>query len=315
MQPTPQPQGMFSRPEVRGIIFAFLATLVWSGNFIVSRQLSSQVPPITISVFRWGTAFVFLIPFAFRELCQTRGHYWAHKGYYAVVSVIGVSYFNTAIYFAAHTVPALNMSLIATSSPLITLVLGRIFFGDTISPRRLLGVVVVFSGVVYLISKGSFAVLAQFSFTPQDLLLLSACFSFAVYTLLLRKKPQGGTQMGFLAVTFGLGVVFLLPFYIWEGQQQGFVVPWSEGLRWQVLYLGLGPSLFSYWAWGKAVQLAGSARAMLIYYTIPLFAGVEAALLLGEPLLLVHLVSGALIFGGLLLATKETEVKGEWKKG
>lgn len=315
MQPTPQPQGLCSRPEVRGILFALLATIVWSGNFIVSRQLSNQVPPVTISVFRWGSAFLFLFPFAWRELWQTRGHYWAHKGYYALVSLVGVSYFNTAIYFAAHTVPAMNMSLIATSSPLITLVLGRVFFGDTISPRRLFGVVVVFTGVVYLISKGSFAALAQFSFTPQDLLMLSACFSFAVYTLLLRKKPQGGTQMGFLAVTFGLGVVFLLPFYAMEGQQQGFVVPWSEGLRWQVLYLGLGPSLFSYWAWGKAVQLAGSARAMLIYYTIPLFAGVEAALLLGEPLLLVHLVSGALIFSGLLLATKETPVKTDWKKG
>ncbi|WP_051257785.1 DMT family transporter [Desulfovibrio cuneatus] len=314
MKPTPQPQGLFSRPEVRGIIFAFLATLVWSGNFIVSRQLSGQVPPITISVFRWGTAFLFLIPFAFREMWQARAHYWAHKGYYVLVSIIGVSYFNTAIYFAAHTVPAMNMSLIATSSPLITLVLGRVFFGDAISPRRLLGVVVVFSGVVYLISKGSFAVLAQFSFTPQDLLMLSACLSFALYTLLLRKKPQGGTQLGFLAVTFGLGVVFLLPFYVMEGQQQGFVVPWSEGLRWQVLYLGLGPSLFSYWAWGRAVQLAGSARASLIYYTIPLFAGVEAALLLGEPLLFVHLVSGALIFGGLLLATKETAIKKDWGK-
>lgn len=314
MEPTSPPQGLFSRPEVRGILFAFFATLVWSGNFIVSRQLSNQVSPVAISVFRWGSAFLFLLPFALRSLWQTRAHYWANKGYYIIVSIIGISYFNTAIYFAAHTVPALNMSLIATSSPLFTLLLGRVFFGDAISPRRLLGVGVVFAGVVYLISKGSFAALAQFSFTPQDLLMLSACLSFAIYTLLLRKKPQGGTQMGFLAVTFGLGVLFLLPFYIIEGQEQGFVVPWAEGLRWQVLYLGLGPSLFSYWAWGRAVQLAGSARASLIYYTIPLFAGVEAALLLGEPLLLVHLVSGALIFGGLMLATKEPAVKTQWRK-
>ena len=295
--------GYFSRPEVRGTLFAFLATLVWSGNVLISRHLVGHLPPMAISLYRIALAFVVILPLAGVPLWRQRQHYWAHKSYYACLAIINFTFASTVTYIAAQTVPAMNISLIGISSPLFTLLLGRMLFGDVFTPRQLAGLAVVLAGVFFLLAKGDLGVLRHLSFSRHDLYMLAGAAGFAVYTILLRKKPDGGSQVCFLAVTFGLGGLFLLPAYALELQQTGFVPPWQEGVGWPIVFLGLGPSLFSYWAWGRAVQLAGSAKAMLIYYTLPLLAGVQAALFLGEPLLVVHGVSGVLIIGGLLLAT------------
>ncbi|WP_051257784.1 DMT family transporter [Desulfovibrio cuneatus] len=298
--------GFWVRPEVRGSLFAFLATLVWSGNVLVSRQLVGHMPPFAISLYRIALAFVVILPLAAVPLWRHRQHYWAHKGYYACLAAIGFSFASTVTYIVAHSVPAMNISLIGISSPLFTLLFGRMLFGDVFTPRQLGGLAVVLVGVLFLLAKGNLGVLLHLSFSRHDLLMLGGAAGFAVYTVLLRKKPNGGSQVCFLAVTFGLGGLFLLPAFVLELQQTGFMPPWKEGVRWPILFLGLGPSLFSYWAWGRAVQLAGAARAMLIYYTLPLLAGLQAALFLGEPLLVVHAISGVLIIGGLLLATLST---------
>ena len=40
-------------PQTQGIILALLATLVWSGNFIVSREMVGALPPVTLAFLRW----------------------------------------------------------------------------------------------------------------------------------------------------------------------------------------------------------------------------------------------------------------------
>ena len=52
------------------------------------------------------------------------------------------------------------------------------------------------------------------------------------------------------------------------------------------------------------MKILGAAKASLALYTMPVFAAVLAYLLLGETLQGFHWVGGALIFGGLLFATR-----------
>ncbi len=292
-------------PVKQGVIFALLATMVWSYNFIAARGLAETIPPCTLAVGRWLTAFTAIAPFALPGLRRERRHFTDHWRYYLLISAVGIAFFNTAIYKGAQTVPALNMTLIATTSPLFTLLLSRFFLGEAISAAKGAGIATAFCGVILLICRGDLSVLSSLSFHVGDLLLLSASMSFAVYTLLVRKKPQGCSLLSYLAVTFGLGGGLLLPAACWE-LARGGVVHFTPALAGGLLYMGLGASLFSFWCWAKAVNLIGPSRAAVIYYSLPLFAGAEAVLFLGEPVLWVHFASGALILGGLLIATRET---------
>lgn len=297
------PTEFFSSP-CKGVFFALLATVVWSGNFIVGRELVGSVPPVTLAAARWGMAFCMIFPFALPSLRRDWGHLRAHWKFYTVISLIGISFFNTVLYYAAHTVSALNMSLIAITAPLFTLLLSRILWGEPLSYSRAVGLVIVLVGVVLLIARGDIQTLLSLSFQMADLLVLLGALSFSIYTLLVRKKPEGAGQLTFLSVTFGLGMLFLLPLSAWE-IAAGAPVHITPKVLWLLVYLGAGPSLLSFWCWSLAIQHIGASRASLIYYTLPLFCGVEAVIFLQEPVLWVHYVSGAFILGGLGLATRE----------
>ena len=297
-------RSVFFTPGAQGVFYALLATFVWSFNFIAGRALADAAPPCTLALLRWSAAFCAILPFALPELRQKWRHFTGNAGYYLLTGAIGIAFFNTALYIAAHHVAALNMSLIAISSPLFTILLSRILFGEAVSLRRAAGIGTVLLGVLALIAQGDVRSLAALSFQPMDLLVLLAAISFSLYALLVRKKPQGGGERSYFAVLFGIGALLLLPFSAWELLHGGQIRS-SSSLLFGVLYMGLGASLFSFWFWSKAISLIGPARAAVVYYSLPLFCAVEATLMLGEPVLQVHYISGALIVGGLLLATRQ----------
>ena len=173
-----------------------------------------------------------------------------------------------------------------------------------ISPSRIAGIVTAFCGVVLLVARGSLDALLSLSFHEGDLLLLAASFSFSVYTLLVRKKPQGCGLLSYFTVTFGLGLLFLLPAVIWE-LGSGMTLLFTPALAVGLLYMGLGASLFSFWCWARAINLIGPTKAAVVYYSLPLYAGIEAVLMPGEPVQWVHFAGGAMILGGLVRATIE----------
>jgi len=63
-------------------------------------------------------------------------------------------------------------------------------------------------------------------------------------------------------------------------------------------------SLIAYLAWNHGVKVVGAAKAAMASYLMPVFTALLGWLLLGEALQPFHWIGGALIFAGLLLATR-----------
>ena len=61
----------------------------------------------------------------------------------------------------------------------------------------------------------------------------------------------------------------------------------------------------SFLCWNRAIKIIGPVRAGLVYYCRRLLSGIEAFLLLNEPINWVHAVSGVLILAGVIVATRE----------
>ena len=50
-------------------LFLILATIFWSGNFIVGKAASIfEIPPFSLNFYRWLFAGLILLPFTFKEL-------------------------------------------------------------------------------------------------------------------------------------------------------------------------------------------------------------------------------------------------------
>ena len=124
-----------------GIALAVLATLIWSGNFIIARSVIKNIPPVTLAFYRWLSATIILFPFAWKYLKNQAGFLKARPVYFIATAVTGVAMFNTFVYIAGHYSTAINMALLGTcSSPIISVILAAIFLKEKITMLRVTGI-------------------------------------------------------------------------------------------------------------------------------------------------------------------------------
>jgi len=286
----------------RGILLAVLATIIWSGNFVVARGVIKEIPPISLAFYRWLTGTLIIAPFAFKHFKREQKIIFSNWKYIFWVALFGITLYNTLIYFAGKYLPAVNLALIGTtSSPVMSIILAAVFLKEAIKPLRIIGIIVCIAGILLLLSGGSWQKLIHFHFSPGDWWILLAALSFAIYNILVRKKPAGISPLSFLFATFTLGTLMLLPAFIIEASNTGPII-WSPSLISMILYLGLGNSVLSFLFWNAAIARLGAGRTSLFGNLIPIFSSIEAVLFLGEEITSIHIISGILVIGGLVIA-------------
>ena len=290
--------------QLRGWLLALVATVLWSGNFVIARGVADVIPPATLAFFRWLLAVVVFLPFVASKVWKDRYIILKHGKYLTLTAMIGIAIYGTLIYLAGQTTEAMNLSLIAISAPVYILILSRIIFGQVLTAQRLTGTIVTVCGIIFLLTDGQLTVLSSMTFAIGDVWMILAAFLWACYTLLIKVKPAEISQKAFQFSTFSLGVLMLLPFYLWEASVLEPVV-WSNEIYLALLYVGILSSLVAFSCWSLAVAEIGPTKASFVYYLVPLFSGLAAAILLGEDITTTKIISMLLIVGGIIVANSQ----------
>lgn len=284
-----------------GVGLALLATVLWAGNFVLARGLSDAVPPVALNFWRWTVATALLAPFALRASVATRTAVRHHLGYLTVTAMLGVAVFNTLVYAAGHSTQALNLSLVAVCSPVVIVVLARLFLGERITRRAVLGLAVAGCGVVVLLSDGRPTRLLHLDVAPGDLIMLLATVVFGAYTVLVGRKPDDVPLTVFVFTTFALGLLMLAPAYGLELAVSGPFDLGGDTLA-ALAYIGVFPSLVAFYSWNRAVTTLGATRSATLYYLVPVFTALAAWAFLAEPISAAALLSTALVLAGVALS-------------
>ncbi|SEA01811.1 Permease of the drug/metabolite transporter (DMT) superfamily [Flavobacterium gillisiae] len=290
--------------QTKGILFALCATLLWSVNFVIASGIKGHIPPVGLAFWRWTIACVVLAPFAIKSTIRNRLEIKKNIRFLALTAVLGITIFNTLIYFAGKTTSAVNLSLIAISIPLFIVAISRIAFKEKVSNTKIIGILTIILGVLILITKGSLQSLLQIKFAIGDLIMLIACLFFASYTILVRLKPKELPSKVFLFSVFVLGVLFLFPFYLWEHLYYKKVI-FDSTTIFAATYVGIFASLVSYYLWNEAITLIGTQKTALIYYLIPVFSGVLAYFFLNQNIVLSQIISMGIIIVGLFITNRK----------
>ncbi|MBF9070214.1 EamA family transporter [Streptacidiphilus sp. NEAU-YB345] len=281
---------------------ATLATVIWSGNFIIADAMARSIPPVQLAFWRWVIALCAVAPFGVRHLRREWAVVRAHWKFLSCAALLGVTLFNTLIYTAGRTSPATNMALLAAASPLVITLGARLVWKEAMGPRRWAGAALSLVGIVVLITRGSLTTLLDLHFSSGDLWMVAAMTTFALYSLMLKRKPAGLSGLSLLLATFGLGTAFLAPAYAWSlTTQGGFPVHVTTVSA--LLYVGVLSSAVAYFCWNKAIATVGVGRASVIYYLEPAVVALLAYLTLGEPINTPQLASMALIVIGVALSS------------
>jgi drug/metabolite transporter (DMT)-like permease len=285
-----------------GIALAVLTTLIWSGNYVIARGIHNQLPPVSLAFYRWSLASVCITPLAFKNFMHEKEVVVKNKAYILWTALTGVTIFNTFIYLAGHYTSAINLALIGTTSaPIFATVLAAFFLKEQVTKLRIIGMIICIAGILFLLSQGNWQKLALLRFGKGDVLILISAFTFAIYNTLVRKKPAAISSIVFLFVIFVLGTLCLLPFYLYEVMNSP-AVNWSSNMLLIIFYLGIGNSVIAFFCWNAAITKLGASGTALFGNLIPVFSTIEAVLFLGEEFSTLHLISGLLVIGGLVIA-------------
>jgi drug/metabolite transporter (DMT)-like permease len=280
------------------------AALFWGGNWVLARWIQNQFPPQTLSLLRWGSAALFLLPFAIGPTLRVWGQVRAEWKRLAILGAIGVTGFSSLSYTGLSFTTSINGSLLNTAAPVFIMILAALGFGERITMAEVAGVAVSIIGVVVIIARGSLETLAAMQVNAGDAIVMLAVLLWAIYTVLLRRWRIQLPPMVFLFTTMVLSLPLPMATTALE-YALGAPAPSPDTIGWlTIVYLGLFPSIGAYACWNFGVSRAGAARATLFQYLIPVFAAVLAVTLLGEEIRLFHIAGAALIVGGLLLATR-----------
>lgn len=294
-----------SSPIARAWIGLVLASLFWAGNALVARAVRDEIPPFSLSFWRWTLALGILLPFVAPTLWRERERIRRGGWRLLVLSAVGIGVYNVLLYKAAHSTAAINLTLVTTCLPLATFIGAGLLLREWPQRRAWYGLVVAAAGLVWLVSRGDLGRLLALQFNPGDLLMLLAVADWALYSVLLRRWAAWVDlpALPLLGLMILLCVPMLLPFYLYElFSVGGFDV--SLGNLGAIAYTAVCASLVAYFAWTYGVRVVGASRAALTSYLMPVFTALLGWLLLGEHLQSFHWVGATLIFSGLLLATR-----------
>lgn len=289
-------------------LLLLLTVLFWSGNWVVGRGFRGEVPPVALAFWRWSIACACTLPFAWPHRQQIGAALRQHTGILALLSLLGVTGYNTLTYIGLQHTTATNGVLLNSFIPIVIIALSWACFGKRLSMRETIGVLVSLCGVTVIVAHGDPATLATLSFNPGDLWIMVSVFVWAGYTLLLQFRPAGLHPMAMLAILTAMGVLTLAPLYAWE-LAQGRLIHASPAALAGVLYTGVFPAFLGYVFWNRAVAQVGGAVSGLFIHLMPVFTPLLSALFLGEAPRAYHFAGMALILGGIVLTTMRRSLK------
>ena len=172
---------MTEKLTLRTAALLTLAPMLWAGNAVVGRLVYDLIPPITLNFFRWALALLILLPLAYGVL-RPRSGLWPHWRRYALLGLLGIGAYNALQYMALRTSTPLNVTLIASSSPVWTMLIGALAYGVIPTRLQLAGAVLSLSGVALVLSRGDLTALADVRLVQGDLLMLLAILGWSFYS-------------------------------------------------------------------------------------------------------------------------------------
>jgi len=285
-----------------------LPPLLWAGNAVVGRVIASMASPMTLNLLRWSLAFLMLLPLA-APVLRSGSPLWTSWRRIAGLSLLSIGGYNALLYLALNTSTPINVTLVGSITPVWMLLIGRLFFGNSISRRQWLGAAMSISGVLLVLSRGQLAVLLQVRLVPGDIYILMASAAWAYYSWMLAHPTTEPPEIrrdwsAFLLAQIALGLV-------WSGLFAGG--EWALGLgrlhlSWQLaaalLFIAVGPALLAYRAWGAGVARAGPSVAGFFANLTPLFTAVLSSAFLGEAPHMYHALAFMLIVGGIVVSSR-----------
>ena len=269
---------------------------------MLGRALRDVFDPVGLNFWRWTIALVVLLPFGLRAVAGKAAVIRQHWKILALLALLSVPLFQTMVYQGLRTTTTINAVLMNSSAPVFTIAGSWILEREHATPRQILGMLISLAGIVIIMTGGEPSRLVHLQLHSGDAWIIAAIPLWALYSVLLKRRPPGLGGVAFLFVISLMGVGMLAPVFI----VQTVVAP-PRALTIEaalaVVYVGIAASVIAFICWNKGVATVGANAAGFTLHLLPAFGTLLAIVFLGEQFRAFHAAGIATILAGVLLAT------------
>jgi drug/metabolite transporter (DMT)-like permease len=277
---------------------------IWGASFLFMRIIAPELGTFPTAFFRVLFASMGLL--AIVAVMRIR---WDFRGKLKLCLILGT--INSGVPFAlyalaAQFLPTGYSAIFNATTPMMGVIIGALFFSETLTTAKMIGVLFGLSGVTLLTRTGPVAFDAQLLIGALACLGATACYGFGGFLTRRWINQHGGLSSELVAFGSQAGAVLcLLPLFVISL----FVAPpdsWGDGTVWlSLLGLGIVCTAFAYILYFRLLADIGPVRTLTVTFIIPPFGVLWGALFLGEPLDWAYAYGGALIAVALWLVLKQ----------
>lgn len=198
-----------------------------------------------------------------------------------------------------------NSALAYALTPAYVLIISRVFYGESITRNKLLGISIAFIGTfVILLERG---VSLQSSYVVGNLMVLAAGFAWAFYTSLGRSMSikYGGIYVTALSMIVGFILyvpVFVVIQYLLPLQYSPEHITSQQWLS--LLYLGIITSGLGFGLWYYSLTKIEASKVSVFNNVQPVLTTILAFFIFHQEPSLIFVLGGVVALGGVLLTQR-----------
>ncbi len=248
-------------------IYVVIATIFIAGSFLASYKLSSTIDAISLTLYRFVLALIFLSPLVIFNKNRVK----AVPKLLPKAMVISLFY---SLYFigmfkALEYTTVLNTGSIYTLVPLMTAILCIFFFKEKIPLAQLIVYIIGIISTLIVVFKANLELLLKFSLNQGDIIFLIASLSMALYSIFLKVLYKKDDDIIVLVFSTLMAGIIWMSFTMWI-----LDIPYEwekiEGnLLFSMLYLVVATTILTLFLYQKATLILGPKKVMAYIYISP----------------------------------------------
>jgi drug/metabolite transporter (DMT)-like permease len=280
--------------------------LIWGTTYLAIRIALETIPPLLMAAVRWVVAGVLLI-----GLLKLRGERLPAPRAWPALTLLGVlllGFGNGGVVWAEQTVASgLTAVLVATSPFWMVGIDALMADGQPLTPRRVVGLVVGFGGIVMLVWPEIQVGDSGRAFVAGVVSAQIACLGWAVGSAYARRRGRGHAKEENVLATaafemlFG-GLVLAIAALALHEHTRVTITARSGGALLYLIFVG---AIGGFSAYAYALKHLPVATVSLYAYVNPIIAVVLGTLILSEPFSARMALAAGVVLAGMALVRQE----------
>lgn len=290
------------------LIFALTAVgIVWGTTFLGIRVAVETIPPWFVTSIRQGLAgLIVMIILLFKKELKWIG--WKNLKHQLVPSVLMIVIANGFTTIAEQSLPSGLASVISAMSPILIFI-GSILFGlQKASSRGFVGVVVGFSGVVFIFKDGLHSFLDE-DYKIGVIFMMLAILAWAAGTIYTKTHAYKSNNIAlnlFYQFTMASCIQLVLAFIFSPNPD---VSSWSSRSIFASLYLSVFGSVIAFFCYNYALKHVTAVQVSILSYVNTIIAVFLGWLLLKEKITVDFIIATVLIILGVFIINYKKKEK------